>query len=96
MKKKHFISSKDKRDWTEFVSQIGDLSPKEEDFNQKNKIIDKIPKLDLHGFSLIESNKLVKQFIAESYDSGYKKLLIVTGKGLRSKSSNNPTSSACT
>ena len=46
--------------------------------------------MDLHGFSLSQSNKIVKKFIIESFNRGYKKLLIITGKGLRSKSYNNP------
>ena len=46
--------------------------------------------MDLHGFSLIEANKIVKKFIIQSFNSGYKKLLVITGKGLRSKSSGNP------
>ena len=32
----------------------------------------------------------MKKFIVESFDCGYKKLLIVTGKGSRSKSYDNP------
>jgi len=44
----------------------------------------------LHGSSLTESNEMVKKFINECFNRGYKKLLIVTGRGLRSKSYNNP------
>ena len=44
----------------------------------------------MHGFSLIEANKIVKNFIINAFNSGYKKILIVTGKGLRSKSHDNP------
>ena len=36
-----------------------------------------------------QSNKIVKKFIIEYFNRGYKKLLIITGKGLRSKSYNN-------
>ena len=90
MKKKYVVSSKDKKDWTDFTKQIGNISPKEDDLLQANIEINKVPKLDLHGFSLIEANKKVKKFIIESFDNGYKKLLIVTGKGLRSKSYDNP------
>ena len=32
----------------------------------------------------------MKKFIIQSFSQGYKKLLIVTGKGLRSESYNNP------
>jgi|TARA_Y100000815_G_scaffold238903_1_gene233459 DNA-nicking Smr family endonuclease len=90
VKKKHVVSSKDKKDWIDFTKQISNISPKEADFLQNNTEINKVRKLDLHGFSLSESNKIVKKFVVESFDQGYKKLLIVTGKGLRSKSYDNP------
>ena len=90
MKKKHFVTPKDKKDWDVFTKQMGDISPKESDLLKENIEINKTKKLDLHGFSLIEANKIVKKFIIESFNNGYKKLLVVTGKGLRSKSYNNP------
>jgi DNA-nicking Smr family endonuclease len=90
VKKKHFVTPKDKRDWDVFTKQIGDISPKESDLLKENIEINKVKKLDLHGSSLIEANKIVKKFIIESFNNGYKKLLVVTGKGLRSKSYNNP------
>ena len=74
----------------DFTKQIGNISPKENDLSQENIEIKKVLKLDLHGSSLRESNEMVKKFISESFNLGYKKLLIVTGKGLRSKSHNNP------
>ena len=74
----------------DFTKQIGDISPKEADLVQENTVINKVPKLDLHGFSLNEANKVVKKFIIKCFNDGYKKLLIITGKGLRSKSHNNP------
>jgi len=90
VKKKHFVTPKDKKDWDVFTKQIGDISPKESDLLKENIEINKVKKLDLHGSSLIEANKIVKKFIIESFNNGYKKLLVVTGKGLRSKSYNNP------
>ena len=69
---------------------MGDVRPKESDLLKKNIEINKVKKLDLHGFSLIEANNIVKKFIIESFNSGYKKLLVVTGKGLRSKAHYNP------
>ena len=90
MKKKHFVTPKDKKDWDVFTKQMGDISPKESDLLKENIEINKVKKLDLHGSSLIEANKIVKKFIIESFNNGYKKLLVVTGKGLRSKSYNNP------
>ena len=90
MKKKRFVTPKDKKDWDVFTKQMGDISPKESDLLKENIEINKVKKLDLHGSSLIEANKIVKKFIIESFNNGYKKLLVVTGKGLRSKSYNNP------
>ena len=90
VKKKYTASSKDKKDWINFTRQIDNIRPKEADLSQENIQINKVPKLDLHGFSLEESNKKVKNFIIESSNRGYKKLLVITGKGLRSKSYSNP------
>ena len=90
MKKKYVVSSKNKKDWIDFTKQIGNINPKESDFFQDGAEINKVRKLDLHGISLSESNKMVKKFVLESFNQGYKKLLIVTGKGLRSKSYDNP------
>ena len=90
MKKKYVVPTKDKEDWINFTNQIGNISPKEVDLLQKNLGKDKIPKLDLHGISLNEANKVVEKFVIKSFDLGFKKILIVTGKGLRSKSYNDP------
>ena len=90
MKKKYTASSKDKKDWTQLFENIDKVSLDEAGEFYSEKKINKTPKLDLHGFSLDESTKVVKKFITNSYNFGYKKLLIVTGKGLRSKTHNNP------
>ena len=90
VKKKYFASSKDKKDWTDFTKEMSNISVKESDFIEENEQKIKVRKLDLHGYSLDEANKVIKKFIIESFNERYKKLLIVTGKGLRSKSYNNP------
>ena len=90
MKKKYVTPSKDKKDWIDFTKKMDNIHVKKEDLAEQNIEMNRIKKLDLHGFSLIEANKKVKKFIIESFDNGYKKLLIVTGKGLRSKSYDNP------
>jgi len=90
VKKKYIASSIDKKDWIDFTKQIGNIKPKEADLFQENIQINKVPTLDLHGLSLKESNNKVKEFIIESSNRGYKKLLVITGKGLRSKSYDNP------
>ena len=89
MKKKYFASSKDKKDWADFTKQMSNISVKESDYLEENQQKIKVRKLDLHGYSLDDANKVVKKFIIESFDKSYNKLLIVTGKGLRSKSYDN-------
>ena len=90
MKKKYIASSQDKKDWIAFTKQMGNVSAKKIDLPEQNIETNKVRKLDLHGSSLVEANRVVKKFIIESFNNGYKKLLIVTGKGLRSKSYDNP------
>jgi len=90
VKKKYAASSKDKKDWIAFTKRFENLYDKDADFTKKNTIVNKVQKLDLHGFSLNKANKIVKKFIIESFENGFKKLLIVTGKGLRSRVYNNP------
>ena len=90
VKKKYVASSQDKKDWIAFTKQMDDVKIKESDLLEKHTEINKFQKLDLHGSSLIEANKIVRKFIIKSFNNGYKKLLIVTGKGSRSKSHENP------
>ncbi len=86
MKKK--ISEKDKKDWQDFISN------KEKLFDKDYKTIVKkknfINKIDLHGFSLKNANQAVEELIINSFKNGVKKILVITGKGLRSKNKENP------
>tara|TARA_B100000029_G_C17397517_1_gene895742 strand:+ start:548 stop:979 length:432 start_codon:yes stop_codon:yes gene_type:complete len=90
VKKKSFSTSKDKKDWLDFTKQMGNIQPKPSDILSENNETKKEPKLDLHGASLSKSNEMVRNFINKSFNYGYKKLIIVTGKGTRSKAFENP------
>ena len=90
MKKKYSSTSKDKKDWIAFTERLENIYDKDANFIKQNATINKIRKLDLHGLSLNQANKIVKKFIIESFEDGYKQLLIITGKGLRSKVHKNP------
>ena len=90
MRKKNLSTSKDRKDWVTFTKNLEGVYDKENDFTKQNTIEDKIKRLDLHGLSLNQANRIVKKFIIKSFEDGYKKLLIITGKGLRSKIHNNP------
>tara|TARA_Y100000590_G_scaffold177913_1_gene203107 strand:- start:3221 stop:3646 length:426 start_codon:yes stop_codon:yes gene_type:complete len=90
VKKKGVASSKDKKDWDDFINDISNIVPKAEDQFNKNIEKERVERLDLHGFSLTEANKKVEKFIINSFDNGVKKLLIITGRGKRSKTYDNP------
>ena len=90
MKKKNSVTKKDKKDWLAFVNRQESLYDKDSSISKQINVFNRTRKLDLHGFSLNEANKLVKKFIVESFKDGHKKLLIITGKGLRSKVHDNP------
>ena len=90
MKKKYIASITDKKDWEAFTKHIGEIRPKEDDEFQQNIKVAEVKKLDLHGSSLNDANLKVKEFVIESFNQGYRKILIITGKGLRSKVDENP------
>ena len=82
------ISDKDKKDWENFLSNKEKLPNK--DIYSEKKIITKTNTLDLHGYSLDEANKKIKDLINDSFEKGLNKLIIVTGKGLHSKNDKDP------
>ena len=89
MKKKISATAQDKKDWFNFTQKKEKVYNKESELADNDIIKSKINKLDLHGESIDQANKKVKEFIIKSYDLGYKKIQIITGKGLRSKAYNN-------
>ena len=82
------LSDKDKKDWEDFLSSNKKLSNKDKGKASKKNI--SIKSIDLHGYSLDEANKIVKNFIVESYNKQISKLIVVTGKGLHSNNESNP------
>ena len=83
------ISDKDKEDWKNFISNKEKVPNK--DFVIKNKIRQvKIKKIDLHGYTLEEANKSIEGFVQKCFDDSVTKIIVITGKGLRSKNIANP------
>ena len=87
MRKK--ISDKDKKDWENFVSNEEKLPNKDLPL-KKNRREELIKTIDLHGYTLEGANKAVDSFINKSFDESITKIIVITGKGLRSKSVSNP------
>tara|TARA_Y100000590_G_scaffold100357_1_gene114096 strand:+ start:3733 stop:4173 length:441 start_codon:yes stop_codon:yes gene_type:complete len=90
VKKKYTPTIKDKKDWVDFTKNLKNIYDKDLNKIQGNIIKKKIKKLDLHGLTLVQANRAVKKFIIQCFEEGYKNLLIITGKGIRSKVQNNP------
>ena len=82
------ISEKDKKDWEDFINNNQKIPNKdkiiENDFNKVSK------KIDLHGYNLRDANIAVNNLINDAYNSGVEKLIIVTGKGMRSNNEQDP------
>ncbi len=84
------ISNKDKKDWKKFIEGNEKLENKDKYIKKKthNNFIEKT--IDLHGYNLEDANNKIKDFIKKSYIEGVNKIIIITGKGSRSKNTNNP------
>ena len=83
------VSDKDKQDWENFLKNKEKIPNK--DFVDKKKIRhEKIKKIDLHGYTIEEANKAVEKFTQKCFDEDVTKIIVITGKGLRSKNVENP------
>ena len=84
------LSDKDLKDWNKFVKSKDKINPKDE-LNKtsinKNKSTFTI---DLHGYGLDQANKFVEKIINECFEKQISKINIITGKGMRSKSAEDP------
>ena len=82
MKKKVPLSKKDKEDWEKFLqdtSHVPDKDQKKASDNTINKF-----RFDLHGMTIDEANKKVKEIIKNCSEKNCREILLITGKGLHS------------
>ena len=84
------ISDKDKKDWQDFISNNDRLSDKDFNLNKNRNEKEIIKTIDLHGFSLENANNVIEEFITKCFESNVSKIVVITGKGLRSKAAKNP------
>ena len=84
------LSDKDLNDWNKFVKSKDKINSKDE-LNEtsvnKNRSTFVI---DLHGYSLDEANKFVEKTINECFEKQFSIVNIITGKGMRSRSAEDP------
>ena len=83
MKKKDFLSKKDRKDWENFLKDKSHIPDKDQVNQSKNE--DQVYKYDLHGLTLSEANKKVKEIIISCSEKNYREILLITGKGLHSR-----------
>tara|TARA_B100000427_G_scaffold111152_1_gene92161 strand:- start:222 stop:638 length:417 start_codon:yes stop_codon:yes gene_type:complete len=83
------LSDKDKKDWEKFVKGDEKVENKDKTYLNDNKqFLEKT--IDLHGYTLEEANKKIFQYIEDCYLNNIDKINIITGKGLRSKNTDDP------
>jgi len=88
--KKKYPTEKDKKDWADFTKNLDNIEDKDKNLSKFKIPVKEVRKLDLHGCSLDEANSKVRIFINKSYEENFRKLLVVTGKGSRSKAYEDP------
>ena len=83
MIKKKDLSKEDKETWDNYTRQPSDIYDKDlqvaDDNPRKNRL-----RYDLHGFTLEDANKKVKNLILSGIRNKFKEILLITGKGLHS------------
>ena len=85
MIKKKDPTQGDKKTWEEYIKNPTDIYDKDKDIiNNVNKR--ERYKFDLHGFTLDDANKKVKEVIEHCIKNKFKELLLITGKGMHSTS----------
>ena len=85
MIKKKDLSQDDKKTWENFIKDPSGIYDKDKN-NQKIARKERF-KFDLHGFTLNDANKKVKEILLFCIENKYKELLLITGKGIHSTSS---------
>ena len=83
------ISDKDKEDWKKFIDSNDKLINKDLN-NQSIKKNLKNKSIDLHGYTLENANKTIRDFINKCFLEEVASIRVITGKGSRSKNKEDP------
>ncbi len=86
MIKKKSLSQEDKKTWDDFIKDPSDIYDKDKSLRSTRR---ERYKFDLHGFTLDEANKKVRDILLYCHKNKYKELLLITGKGLHSTNYND-------
>ena len=77
------LSPEEKKNWEDYIKNPSDVFDKEKT-NSINTEKKSRFRFDLHGFTLDQANKKVKEIILSCIEKKYKEILLITGKGKHS------------
>ncbi len=83
MIKKKDLDQNDKKAWEEYIKNPSDIYDKDKNYFKENQRKERF-KYDLHGYTLEDANRKVKEIILSCKENKYKEILLITGKGLHS------------
>ena len=88
MSKKKELSEEEEKIWEDYTKNPSDI------YDKESKILNNILKkerfkFDLHGFSLDDANKKVREIVFLCVKKKFKEILLITGKGLHSTTDND-------
>ena len=83
MTKHKDLSPEDKKNWEDYIKNPSDVFDKDKT-NSINTEKKSRFRFDLHGFTLDQANKKVKEIILSCIEKKYKEILFITGKGKHS------------
>jgi len=81
--KKKDLDQDDKITWEEYIKNPSDIYDKDKNYSKENQRKERF-KYDLHGYTLEDANRKVKEIILLCKENKYKEILLITGKGLHS------------
>ena len=88
MDKKKDLDQENVKAWEEYIKNPSDIYDKEKN-NSKHNVRRERFKFDLHGFTLDDANRKIREIIFFCNEKKYKELLIITGKGIHSTNDND-------
>ena len=69
--------------WENYIKNPSDIYDKDKDLSTNSTNKSRF-KFDLHGYSLDDANKKVREIILQCISKKYRELLLITGKGIHS------------
>ena len=84
MIKKKDLDQGNTKAWEEYIKNPSDIYDKDKNFSKENNRKGRF-KYDLHGYTLDDANRKVREIILSCKENNYKEILLITGKGLHSK-----------